>query len=476
MATGYVLVLAVLILGGVIATLGDRIGMRVGKARLSLFRLRPRQTATLVSILTGGIISASTLALLFGVSRQLRTGVFELEQIESDLGEARSALEEARNEKTNIEGALDTARREQQQAEEDLEDINQFLRQAVERQRTTQNELQQSQAQLETLRAQLGDVSRQSAQLQQEIQRLETERADLLQQQASVQTQIAARDRTIAARDREIAQREQRLSDLQSQQAILQTDIADLERQFEGLFRGSVAVSRNEPLVSVLLRVRDRVDARRAVDQLLREANRDAIEQIAPGTDRNRQVLLINQEDVIRLINRISDSRPYVVRVLSAANYIIGEPCVVADADPCVQVFVDAAVNEVIYEPNERLATVTVDPSNLTNQALVEKLNLLIASLQFRARQDGIVGESLQVAEGRTEALLAFLNEIKNIDGLVDIQAIASDPIYTIGPLQVELFAISNGQIVLRTDELPQERGQQEDTEDSAPLNELSDE
>ena len=130
MATGYVLVLAVLILGGVIATLGDRIGMRVGKARLSLFNLRPRQTATVVSILTGAVISASTLGLLFGVSQQLRTGVFELEQIQSDLEQAKTDLDNTQQQKDGIESALTTARQEQQQAEGDLEDINQFLQQA----------------------------------------------------------------------------------------------------------------------------------------------------------------------------------------------------------------------------------------------------------------------------------------------------------------------------------------------------------
>ncbi|XGB38754.1 MAG: DUF3084 domain-containing protein [Cyanobacteria bacterium LVE1205-1] len=41
MSTGYVLVFAILVLGGVIATVGDRLGTRVGKARLSLFNLRP---------------------------------------------------------------------------------------------------------------------------------------------------------------------------------------------------------------------------------------------------------------------------------------------------------------------------------------------------------------------------------------------------------------------------------------------------
>ena len=39
--TGWLLILAVLLLGGVLATIGDRLGSRIGKARLSLFRLRP---------------------------------------------------------------------------------------------------------------------------------------------------------------------------------------------------------------------------------------------------------------------------------------------------------------------------------------------------------------------------------------------------------------------------------------------------
>ncbi|WP_204141005.1 DUF3084 domain-containing protein [Halomicronema sp. CCY15110] len=457
MATGYVLVLAVLILGGVIATLGDRIGMRVGKARLSLFNLRPRQTATVVSILTGGVISASTLALLFGISQQLRTGVFELERIQDDLLQAEAELDEAQIAKTDIESALTDAREEQTAAQQELADINQSLQQAVEQQRTTQSELQQSRSRLSSLQSELGQVSQQSAQLQDEIQRLQTERADLLQQQATVQERIAERDRLIAERDRAIAQRESRLRELQRQQTELQENVALLERQYQGLFRGSVAVDRNEPLVSVLLRVNDPVEARRAVDQLLRQANRSAIEEIAPGIDRDDPVLSIPSQDVDRLVQRISDGQSYVVRVLSSANYIIGEPCVVADGDPCVQVFIDAAVNELIYEPGQRLAMVSVDPRNLTNQELVEKLNLLIASLQFRARQDGLVGDTLQVAEGRTEALIAFLQEMRSLDTPIDIQAITSAPIPTVGPLQVELFAVRDGEVLLRTDALPRE-------------------
>ncbi|MER3589695.1 MAG: DUF3084 domain-containing protein, partial [Mastigocladus sp. ERB_26_1] len=76
-----ILIIAILVLGGVIATVGDRIGTRVGKKRLSLFNLRPKNTAVLVTILTGLGISASTLGILFLADEGLRKGVFELEDI-----------------------------------------------------------------------------------------------------------------------------------------------------------------------------------------------------------------------------------------------------------------------------------------------------------------------------------------------------------------------------------------------------------
>ncbi|MBF2036635.1 MAG: DUF3084 domain-containing protein [Leptolyngbyaceae cyanobacterium T60_A2020_046] len=455
MATGYVLVLAVLLLGGFIATLGDRIGMRVGKARLSLFNLRPRQTATLVSILTGSVISASTLALLFGVSRQLRTGVFELEQIQTDLAEAKTELQATRRERNTIERALAEAREEQQDAQQRLQTINASLQSAVEQQQRTQAQLQQTQgdlsqrqrlldqaqAQLDQTRGQLATVSRQTASLQAEVTQLEAERDQA----------IAAKDQELAEKEREIALKEQRLLQLQAQQTQLQEDVARLERQFEGLFRGNVVLARNQPLLSGLVRVDTAQEAVQAVDRLLRDANRIAVQQIAPGISPDRQVLLVSQEEVRRIVAFIDDDREYVIRLLSAANYVIGEPCVVAQGDPCIQVFFDVAPNQIIYNEGDRLATITVDTRTLTSQGLVEQFNLLIASLQFRARQDGIVGDTLRLADGRAETLSNFFGELRNIQQQVQIQAIASEPIFTTGPLRVDLIAVSNGRILAST-------------------------
>jgi uncharacterized protein (DUF3084 family) len=448
MTTGYVLILAVLILGGMIATLGDRIGMKVGKARLSLFNLRPRQTATVVSVLTGSVISASTLALLFAVSRQLRTGVFQLEQIQADLAQAQTDLDAATDQRDQVEIELNDARQQQDLAQERLQAINSSLQLALDRQQATEDELLATQDQLSQRQQLLEQSTNQLATTRQQLQTVSQEASNLEAEIDQLQTD---KDTEIAQRDREIAQRQQRLSQLQAQQQVLEADVERLERQYLGLFRGNVALSRNEPLVFAIVRLNDPLDAESIVDQLLQDANRAALREIAPDMDPTRQVILISREEVQRLVNRIRDLREYVVQVRSAANYVIGEPCVVAAEAPCVQVFTDVALNELIYAMGETLATTEVNVPTVSNQQIVEQINLLVGNLRFRGRQDGIVTETLQIADGRGETLRQFLEGVRSSNRRVEIQAIAANPIYTAGPFRVELVAIANGRVVAQT-------------------------
>ncbi|HZG41136.1 MAG TPA: DUF3084 domain-containing protein [Nodosilinea sp.] len=451
MVSGYVLILAVLMLGGVIATLGDRIGTRVGKARLSLFNMRPRQTATVVSIATGSVISASTLALLFGVSSQLRTGVFELGRIQADLASAEADLAQAQATQENVESDLESATRERQRALGRLQEVNESLNQAVAQQDATEGQLRQTLGQLDT-------VSQQAETLRRSTDALRVERDRLLQQQAAIGSQIADRDRAIAAldqqiaaRDQEIAQREQLLTSLEAEQDFLEQQVTALQIQYQGLFRGNIALNRNQEILVGQGRAEDRAQAEAFVTEFLLEANRLVSRALAPGTLVDQQILLIGNREVEALIDRLSAGEDYVVRLLSAANYVTGEPCVLQRGEPCIQVFIDATPNQQIYAQGERLATVTLDPPPLGDRHLVERLNLLLAATQFRARQDGVVSDTLQVADNRPETILNFLETVQQSGQAVDLQAIATTDIFTVGPVQVDLVAVRDGRILFQT-------------------------
>lgn len=61
---GLLLIVVLVVTGGVIAFIGDRVGSRVGKKKLSLFGLRPRHTSVIVTIITGVLITTFTFVIL----------------------------------------------------------------------------------------------------------------------------------------------------------------------------------------------------------------------------------------------------------------------------------------------------------------------------------------------------------------------------------------------------------------------------
>ena len=113
MTSTYILIVAMIVLGGVLATLGDRLGTKVGKARLSLFNLRPRNTATVVTIITGSLISTMTLGILLATSGTLRQGLLELENITARLRTAKGDIQSLNTQKSQIEKELAKTRSEQ---------------------------------------------------------------------------------------------------------------------------------------------------------------------------------------------------------------------------------------------------------------------------------------------------------------------------------------------------------------------------
>ncbi len=90
--TVWLKILLILILGGILSTLGDRLGSRVGKARLSIFKLRPKSTAVLITVFTGSIISAISFATMIVFDRDLRVGLFQLEDIREKIIDSEKEL------------------------------------------------------------------------------------------------------------------------------------------------------------------------------------------------------------------------------------------------------------------------------------------------------------------------------------------------------------------------------------------------
>ncbi|QNI57292.1 conserved hypothetical protein (DUF3084) [Synechococcus sp. BIOS-U3-1] len=385
--TGWLLLLSLLILGGVLSTLGDRLGSRVGKARLSLFGLRPRQTAVVITVLTGSLISALSLGLMLLVSRQLRVGLFELNDLEARLRSSRSDLKGSRNAQRQARQQLEEARADEIKARKILAN---------------------AQARADELRSTLQP-------LQEQTRRLEAERQRLSQD-------VRNRDAEIQRTDNELRAVRERISSGES-------ELQQLEENLLALRRGDVAISSGQPLATVTLKL-DRPDqARQVIDQVLREANLQAFQKVLPGQAPDRQIILVPRQDIERLEQAIRKPGTWVVLLRSAANVLRGERVVYA--------FPDVRPNVAITMEGEVLAKTTLASQDTNPEAVRNRINLLLASTLAEVRRRGSLSQGLQFDANAVNTLARELTERSG--GLVELEAVAAQRSETADAIAVEL-------------------------------------
>ncbi len=117
---GITLILVLAVVGGVIAFIGDRLGTRIGKKKLSIFGLRPRHTAVVVTIFTGICITTVTFAIMAAASENVRTALFGMDRLNAMIADTRAALERTAEELTQAQNAQEKASGELAKSEAEI--------------------------------------------------------------------------------------------------------------------------------------------------------------------------------------------------------------------------------------------------------------------------------------------------------------------------------------------------------------------
>ena len=103
----WILIVFLILLGGLIAPFGDLLGTKIGKARFSILKLRPKKTATIVTIITGGFISSISIGLLILVSEEFRQRLFvDIPFLQKTLDESKKALIPLQEERKKLEDKI----------------------------------------------------------------------------------------------------------------------------------------------------------------------------------------------------------------------------------------------------------------------------------------------------------------------------------------------------------------------------------
>ncbi len=90
-------ILILLLLSGFLAYMGDYLGRRLGKLRVSIPGLRPKTTAIVISVITGILITVVTLLILTTISEEAKVAVFKSREIKAERDTIKLEYERALN-------------------------------------------------------------------------------------------------------------------------------------------------------------------------------------------------------------------------------------------------------------------------------------------------------------------------------------------------------------------------------------------
>lgn len=392
------LIVVLVLTGGVIAFIGDRLGSKVGKKKLSLFGLRPRHTSILVTIITGILITTVTFGILAIASKDVRTALFGMNKLKAELNEKQSMLEEASGALVNVKNDLNTTKEEYAKSKKDLEE--------------TQEDL---------------EIAQQAAEL-------------LRQEQVALQNrnqELWSDNQTLIEHNQSLAENNQFLlvnnESLKADNLELEKTNNDLQEGIENIRERPIIYRVGELLASgVIKKTDDPVKIQNDLNQIIALANSKIIDRL--GTEGSKDGVWIYPIEYQKAMDRLKQAKgDTVIRLIVAANLVKGDP---------VLTELEMHPNRVVYQENEfvyqKIYNVPIDGSN--SEMLISDF---LRNVNMTAINNGILPNPLTGTVGvingnQIYAIEKALAENKGKDVLISAFAAADTEV--LGPLRLHIY------------------------------------
>jgi uncharacterized protein (DUF3084 family) len=395
---GIMLIVVLVLTGGVIAFIGDRLGSKVGKKKLSLFGLRPKHTSILVTIITGILITTVTFGILAIASKDVRTALFGMNKLKAELNEKQSMLEEASGALVNVKNDLNTTKEEYAKSKKDLEE--------------TQEDLEIAQQAAELLR-------QEQVALQNRNQELWSDNQTLIEHNQS----LAENNQFLLANN----------ESLKADNLELEKTNNDLQEGIENIRERPIIYRVGELLASgVIKKTDDPVRIQNDLNQIIALANSKIIDRL--GTEGSKDGVWIYPIEYQKAMDRLKQAKgDTVIRLIVAANLVKGDP---------VLTELEMHPNRVVYQENEfvyqKIYNVPIDGSN--SEMLISDF---LRNVNMTAINNGILPNPLTGTVGvingnQIYAIEKALAENRGKDVLISAFAAADTEV--LGPLRLHIY------------------------------------
>lgn len=387
---GIIIVLVLMVMGGLIAFLGDKIGTKVGKKRLTMFGLRPKYTSIIVTIISGTLISFFTVAVMAVVNENIRVALFGLNKLKREMNELNREI--ADKNKQLDEGKMLLARR--------TDEYNKMNERAIG--------------------------------MSKELDQVESQRASMENRLSSVQKAYDKAQTDVNVSTAEIDKLEKTRNELNGNIKKLNHERASLMNNIASIREGTMVYRTGQVVGTGIIGAGlSRTQASAALDTLLNHVNTDLRTRMNVK-DKNATVMRVSQntfeEAASELVNSKSDK---VVRILSAGNIMVGEPVVV-----------DFAIydNRKIFNSGAVILSAPLSSydKGANNQG---RILMFLHDVNRLARDKGVLFDPLtgNIGQLNAQELTDVIRQVNEYGGNCILTAVAKGDIYTEGPLVIDV-------------------------------------
>lgn len=390
MFIGAAIFLVLIVMGGVIAFLGDRIGSKVGKKRMTLFGLRPKYTSVIVTIISGVLISFSTVAVMAVVNENVRVALFGLSRLQAQMN-----------------------------------DLNQEIK-------VKNRELEKGKRQLEARNKEYEDVTKKSEETSRELDRVESQRVYMENELASVQDAYDEAQAGVEKSAREIQNLEKTKEELSSNISTLNEEKKTLLDNIYALREGQVVMQAGQILTSVTVDENmTREQTVQVLESVLKDIN-NMLKQQMNITDESVNLVRISQTDFDNAVQEIAGAKnKKLVRIVAAQNLIRGERLIVD---------FDIHDNLLVFSKGKVVYRGSLDAYKDIRNYELQVLRFL-KDLNHYAQSKGVLPDPITGNVGVLEGqeLMDVIQKVKDYGGQCILTVTAKRDIYSQGPLLIDV-------------------------------------
>lgn len=392
MFIGISIIFVLIVMGGLIAFLGDKIGSKVGKKRMTLFGLRPKYTSIIVTIISGVLISFMTIAVLAVASENVRVALFGLNQLYAEMDELNTEI--AAKNKALADGQRQLQERTREVAEMDakMQNISEELGCVEDQRNYMEGQLSVVQDAYEKAQASVHASA-------EEIKALETTKNELTGT----------------------------ISKLDQERTILLQNIAAI-REGTVIFRAGQIISS-----AVVDEHMTQENASQVLASILNDINTALRERLNIQDDK-AIVVRVLKKDFDDAVGQITQSPvKKLIRITAAENIILGESTVVDfDIHDNVKVY---AAGEAVYEAD-------MDGERYRNYSNYDLRVLhFLKDINGVAAAKGVLPDPItgNIGQLDTREMLDVIQRVKELGGRCRLTAVAKHDIYTAGPVVIDV-------------------------------------